>query len=614
MKYINKKGAAAIAGMLSVSLVATGCSATQEGKGDTNTASSSVATDSKARPVVTAKPAKVATPDYVPAINEVNDSRASVASHLVAVDVAVDEAIESVSEKIEGATYNKQRTTNLLVAGSNLADNLKDQAEYADQVANRVYEGLVSGDQARKSAALGDLHTLWSGVSVVYPQPSAPDAFRNVQDFLAGGEVPNIADVKALVDYFIVKNEIPVPTINEIETVIATNLNTAHEAYHSNWSAPAVNNGVGNDNRDPSPKSTFDPAMADFYTNLRAASENKDEFIESIRSNGNIDELRGIAKQFDAMSQQSINLLIAGGMTVAAVAAIIADSVNEQIPDTPRENDAESTPNIDRNPAADVQFPDNSVEVVPEDEAPAKEETPNIETETPVVDNFPDNSVEVVPEDEAPAEDTSTPDDEAPVEETPAVDNDAPAKEETPNIETETPVVDNFPDNSVEVVPEDEAPAEDTSTPDDEAPVEETPAVDNEVPEAPSENVVTPPVPQSVNDQIAADIYSGINEYRVQNGLAELTYSAELEAGAQNQANAMAQAQMQYHSSVDELANGKMEIIASNRGDTSGEEFLDKWKGSVLHDRTMLDDTNSEYGVGVATGENDRTYSAVQFR
>ena len=558
MKYINKKGAAAIAGMLSVSLVATGCSATQEGKGDTNTASSSVATDSKARPVVTAKPAKVATPDYVPAINEVNDSRASVASHLVAVDVAVDEAIESVSEKIEGATYNKQRTTNLLVAGSNLADNLKDQAEYADQVANRVYEGLVSGDQARKSAALGDLHTLWSGVSVVYPQPSAPDAFRNVQDFLAGGEVPNIADVKALVDYFIVKNEIPVPTINEIETVIATNLNTAHEAYHSNWSAPAVNNGIGNDNRDPSPKSTFDPAMADFYTNLRAASENKDEFIESIRSNGNIDELRGIAKQFDAMSQQSINLLIAGGMTVAAVAAIIADSVNEQIPDTPRENDAESTPNIDRNPAADVQFPDNSVEVVPEDEAPAKEETPNIETETPVVDNFPDNSVEVVPEDEAPAEDTSTPDDEAPVE--------------------------------------------------------ETPAVDNEVPEAPSENVVTPPVPQSVNDQIAADIYSGINEYRVQNGLAELTYSAELEAGAQNQANAMAQAQMQYHSSVDELANGKMEIIASNRGDTSGEEFLDKWKGSVLHDRTMLDDTNSEYGVGVATGENDRTYSAVQFR
>ena len=153
----------------------------------------------------------------------------------------------------------------------------------------------------------------------------------------------------------------------------------------------------------------------------------------------------------------------------------------------------------------------------------------------------------------------------------------------------------------------------------EEAPVEETPAEDAPVEEAPveetpSEDVVTPPAPQSVNDQIAADIYSGINEYRVQNGLAELTYSAELEAGAQNQANAMAQAQMQYHSSVDELANGKMEIIASNRGDTSGEEFLDKWKGSVLHDRTMLDDTNSEYGVGVATGENGRTYSAVQFR
>ena len=558
MKYINKKGAAAIAGMLSVSLVATGCSTTQEEKGDTNTASSSIATDNKARPTVTAKPAKVATPDYVPATNEVNDSRASVASHLVAVDVAVDEAIENVSEKIEGATYNKQRTTNLLVAGSNLAGNLKGQAEYADQVANRVYEGLSSGDQARKSAALGDLHTLWSGVSVVYPQPSAPDAFRNIQDFLAGGDVPNISDVKALVDYFIMKNEIPVPTINEIETVIATNLNTAHEAYHSNWSAPAINKDAGNDTREPSSKNTFDPAMADFYTNLRAASEDKDKFIESIRSNGNIDELRGIAKQFDAMSQQSINLLIAGGMTVAAVAAIIADSVNEQIPDTPRENDAESTPNIDRNPAADVQFPDNSVEVVPEDEAPAEEETPNIETETPVVDNFPDNSVEVVPEDEAPAEDTSTPEDEAPVE--------------------------------------------------------ETPAVDNEAPEAPSEDVVTPPVPQSVNDQIAADIYSGINEYRAQNGLAELTYSAELEAGAQNQANAMAQAQMQYHSSVEDLANGKVENIASNYGDTSGEEFLDKWKGSAPHDRTMLSDMNSEYGVGVATGEDGWTYSAVQFR
>ena len=588
MKYINKKGAAAIAGMLSVSLVATGCSATQEEKGDTNTASSSVAGDNKDRPTVTAKPAKVATPDYAPAVNEVDDSRASVASHLVAVDVAVDEAIENVSEKIEGATYNKQRTTNLLVAGSNLADDLKGQAEYANQVANRVYEGLVSGDQARKSAALGDLHTLWSGVSVVYPQPSAPDAFRNIQDFLAGGEVPNIADVKALVDYFIVKNEIPVPTVNEIETVIATNLNTAHEVYHSDWSAPAVNNGVDNETREPSPKNTFDPAMADFYTNLRAASENKDAFIESIRSNGNIDELRGIAKQFDAMSQQSINLLIAGGMTVAAVAAIIADSVNEQIPDTPRENDAESTPNIDRNPASDVQFPDNSVEVepvenetpsedAPVEEAPAEEDVPNIETETPVVDNFPDNSVEVEPvEDETPSEDA--PVEEAPVEETPS--EDAP----------------------VEEAPVEETPAED-------APVEEAP-----VEETPSEDVVTPPAPQSVNDQIAADIYSGINEYRVQNGLAELTYSAELEAGAQNQANAMAQAQMQYHSSVDELANGKMEIIASNRGDTSGEEFLDKWKGSVLHDRTMLDDTNSEYGVGVATGENGRTYSAVQFR
>lgn len=529
MSNTKKKGAAAIAGVLSLGLAATGCSVA---------------------PSNAPHAAQVATAGA-------QEAKAKVAGHITAVQSAVDEVNEKLGLHLGDANYDAERTRNLMIAGNNLAADAQGQADHAGRVANEIYTNLTSGDAEKKGDALADLHTLWVGASTVVAQPDADTAFENVNEFLNnGGPVPNVQDIKAIVDYFIVKYEIPVPTVAQIDEALAANNASAHKVYHEAAFAKEnaekavvtnVNNSVAAFNRTVDayntggPKAAFDSTMNDFYTNMRNASRDKDAFVQAVRNSTDLEELHAAADHFDALASESIDLLVAGGMAVESIAAIIADSIAAQNPgagqtpgnegagkeETPDRNDANSTtPNIVEGDSEDeTTYPDNSMEVIPDTEAPQPEQPVDPKPETPV---------------------------EPPVD---------PQPEPQPQPEPEAPAVSN-------------------------------------------------------NQQIANDIYTGINEYRGSNGLPELAYNAGLEAKAQNQANDMAAAGEIYHSKPTGQSDDRWtENVASmTSSGATGEKFVNAWAGSYYHNAAMLDSVPTEYGVGVASGNDGNTYAAVQFR
>lgn len=563
MSNTKKKGAAAIAGVLSLGLAATGCSVA---------------------PSNAPHAAQVATAGA-------QEAKAKVAGHITAVHSAVDEVNEKLGLHLGDANYDAERTRNLMIAGNNLADDAHGQADHAGRVANEIYTNLTSGDAEKKGDALADLHTLWVGASTVVDRPDADTAFKNVNEFLNnGGQVPNVQDIKAIVDYFIVKYEIPVPTVAQIDEALAANNASAHKVYHEAAFAKEnaekavvtnVNNSVAAFNRTVDayntggPKAAFDSTMNDFYTNMRNASRDKDAFVQAVRNSTDLEELHAAADHFDALASESIDLLVAGGMAVESIAAIIADSIAAQNPgagqtpgnegagkeETPDRNDASSTtPNIVEGDSEDeTTYPDNSMEVIPDTEAPEQEQP-------------------VDPKPEKPAEE------DAPVDPQP--------KPETP--------VDPAPQPEQPVDPKPETPVEPPVDPQPEPqpqPEPEAPAVSN-------------------NQQIANDIYTGINEYRGSNGLPELAYNAGLEAKAQNQANDMAAAGEIYHSKPTGQSDDRWtENVASmTSSGATGEKFVNAWAGSYYHNAAMLDSVPTEYGVGVASGNDGNTYAAVQFR
>ena len=563
MSNTKKKGAAAIAGVLSLGLAATGCSVA---------------------PSNAPHAAQVATAGA-------QEAKAKVAGHITAVQSAVDEVNEKLGLHLGDANYDAERTRNLMIAGNNLAADAQGQADHAGRVANEIYTNLTSDDAEKKGDALADLHTLWVGASTVVAQPDADTAFENVNEFLNnGGPVPNVQDIKAIVDYFIVKYEIPVPTVAQIDEALAANNASAHKVYHEAAFAKEnaekavvtnVNNSVAAFNRTVDayntggPKAAFDSTMNDFYTNMRNASRDKDAFVQAVRNSTDLEELHAAADHFDALASESIDLLVAGGMAVESIAAIIADSIAAQNPgagqtpgnegagkeEAPDRNDANSTtPNIVEGDSEDeTTYPDNSMEVIPDTEAPQPEQPVDPKPEKPAEEDAPVNP---------------QPKPETPVDPAPQPEQPVDPKPETP---VEPPV-----DPQPEPQPQ---------------PEPEAPAVSN-------------------NQQIANDIYTGINEYRGSNGLPDLAYNAGLEAKAQNQANDMAAAGEIYHSKPTGQSDDRWtENVASmTSSGATGEKFVNAWADSYYHNAAMLDSIPTEYGVGVASGNDGNTYAAVQFR
>ena len=55
-------------------------------------------------------------------------------------------------------------------------------------------------------------------------------------------------------------------------------------------------------------------------------------------------------------------------------------------------------------------------------------------------------------------------------------------------------------------------------------------------------------------------------------------------------------------------------VASMTSSGATGEKFVNAWADSYYHNAAMLDSIPTEYGVGVASGNDGNTYAAVQFR
>ena len=197
------------------------------------------------------------------------------------------------------------------------------------------------------------------------------------------------------------------------------------------------------------------------------------------------------------------------------------------------------------------------------------------------------------PDEERPAPDKETP---APDEETPAPDEERPAPdEERPAPDEETPA------------PDEETPAPDEGTP---APDEERPAPDEETP-APDEGTPAPDKEQTTGGVISAyeaEVIRLVNEIRRQNGLGELTASAELSHVARLKSQDMHDkgyfdhTSPTYGSAFDMLRSFGISYRTAGEniayGYSAPQAVVDAWMNSSGHRANILNASYTQIGVG----------------
>ena len=225
----------------------------------------------------------------------------------------------------------------------------------------------------------------------------------------------------------------------------------------------------------------------------------------------------------------------------------------------------------------------------PDEETPAPdEETPAPDEETPAPDEE-----RPAPDEETPAPDEGTP---APDKETPAPDEERPAPDkETPAPDEETPA------------PDEERPAPDEERP---APDEETPAPDEETP-APDEGTSAPDKEQTTGGVISAyeaEVIRLVNEIRRQNGLGELTASAELSHVARLKSQDMHDkgyfdhTSPTYGSAFDMLRSFGISYRTAGEniayGYSAPQAVVDAWMNSSGHRANILNASYTQIGVG----------------
>ena len=184
----------------------------------------------------------------------------------------------------------------------------------------------------------------------------------------------------------------------------------------------------------------------------------------------------------------------------------------------------------------------------------------------------------------------------APDEETPAPDEETPAPdEETPAPDEETPA------------PDEGTPAPDEETP---APDEETPAPDEGTP-APDEGTSAPDKEQTTGGVISAyeaEVIRLVNEIRRQNGLGELTASAELSHVARLKSQDMHDkgyfdhTSPTYGSAFDMLRSFGISYETAGEniayGYSTPQAVVDAWMNSSGHRANILNASYTQIGVG----------------
>ena len=204
------------------------------------------------------------------------------------------------------------------------------------------------------------------------------------------------------------------------------------------------------------------------------------------------------------------------------------------------------------------------------------------------------------PDEETPAPDEETP---APDEETPAPDEERPSPdEETPAPDEGTPA----PDEE-RPAPDEERPAPDEETP---APDEGTPAPDEGTP-APDEGKSAPDKEQTTGGVISAyeaEVIRLVNEIRRQNGLGELTASAELSHVARLKSQDMHDkgyfdhTSPTYGSAFDMLRSFGISYRTAGEniayGYSTPQAVVDAWMNSSGHRANILNASYTQIGVG----------------
>ena len=194
---------------------------------------------------------------------------------------------------------------------------------------------------------------------------------------------------------------------------------------------------------------------------------------------------------------------------------------------------------------------------------------------------------------QVPAPDEETP---APDEETPAPDEERPAPDEgTPAPDEERPA------------PDEERPAPDEERP---APDEETPAPDEGTP-APDEGTSAPDKEQTTGGVISAyeaEVIRLVNEIRRQNGLGELTASAELSHVARLKSQDMHDkgyfdhTSPTYGSAFDMLRSFGISYRTAGEniayGYSTPQAVVDAWMNSSGHRANILNASYTQIGVG----------------
>ena len=211
------------------------------------------------------------------------------------------------------------------------------------------------------------------------------------------------------------------------------------------------------------------------------------------------------------------------------------------------------------------------------------------------------------PDEETPAPDEETP---APDEGTPAPDEERPAPDEgTPAPDEERPAPDEerpAPDEETPA-PDEERPAPDEETP---APDEETPAPDEGTP-APDEGTSAPDKEQTTGGVISAyeaEVIRLVNEIRRQNGLGELTASAELSHVARLKSQDMHDkgyfdhTSPTYGSAFDMLRSFGISYRTAGEniayGYSTPQAVVDAWMNSSGHRANILNASYTQIGVG----------------
>ena len=138
------------------------------------------------------------------------------------------------------------------------------------------------------------------------------------------------------------------------------------------------------------------------------------------------------------------------------------------------------------------------------------------------------------------------------------------------------------------------------------------------------------PVQTVDTSAVSAKIISLVNDYRTSNGLKALNVDSNLSAGAvarsiteknhvdasgdinsanHDEFNAQSQANLQQYGSTNMAEN--LAVTSGNTVDEVAQNLFDQWKGSAEHNKTMLDASMTDIGVGTQPLANGQ-YVAIQ--